>query len=119
MIHIVGGTYFETCAEPYWDQLYGSGLRAAAAISALGEHPKLTTYVSDDAAKTLEIVGETFQIEAIGTPVPQTPSFNYRHPLEVPHIVPSQRNFQSQSPRCSGREGLEVWTFGGRRNHKG
>ena len=41
---IVGGTYREVCQHPHWDALFGSGLRAAAALSNLSPGTELHTY---------------------------------------------------------------------------
>jgi hypothetical protein len=46
MLAIAGGTYREHCTEGDWSQLFGSGLRAAAALQSTGEEIQLFTYVS-------------------------------------------------------------------------
>lgn len=48
MIHVVGGIYFERCWEDDWDQLFGSGLRAAAAITSLGGVVQLEGYAAEE-----------------------------------------------------------------------
>ena len=50
MISIAGGCYVERCVDPPWDQLFGSGGRAAAALSALDNNVKLTTYIDENTA---------------------------------------------------------------------
>ena len=46
MIHVAGGIYFEVCWEGDWNQLYGSGLRAAATLSSMGVPVRLSGYVA-------------------------------------------------------------------------
>ena len=33
MVTVVGGTYSEFCFDPYWNELYGSGLRGAEQLA--------------------------------------------------------------------------------------
>lgn len=92
MIHVVGGTYYEHCSEPYWDQLFGSGLRAAAALSRLSDRIELHTYIGEAAADSLSTHATTWNIEADAlhaTQVPQTLAFSYFHALSTPHISPA------------------------------
>lgn len=60
---VVGGTYVERCELPYWNQIYGSGLRAAIALSSLSSGCALHSYVnrlwSEDVEATLETFGIT------------------------------------------------------------
>lgn len=89
MIHVVGGTYLERCLEPSWNELYGSGGRAAAALSRLNDDVKLTTYIGNRELEDLEIAATTFNYEPHTITIPQTIAFEYYHPLSVPKIRPS------------------------------
>lgn len=88
-LQIVGGTYVETCAEPHWNQLYGSGLRAAAAVSALGCEVALSTYIDAVDSEDLTAYAAAFGVRVIAARVEQTLRFAYQHPLARPEISPS------------------------------
>ena len=60
MLHIVGGFYEELCLYPHWHQNFGSGGRAAAALSAFGEKICFHTYVHDKQKYPLEHFSELF-----------------------------------------------------------
>jgi hypothetical protein len=50
MIDVIGGIYHEVCLFPFWDEYYGSGLRAAKVISGLVQQEsdiRLSSYCSD------------------------------------------------------------------------
>lgn len=89
MIHVAGGTYFEACAEPYWNQLFGSGLRAAAAISQISESVELSTYIGDKDKDLLESIAASFGFKVHPLSTPDTIRFSYFHGLSVPRITPS------------------------------
>ncbi len=80
---IVGGTYAERCRYPVWDQIYGSGLRAAVAVSKLSQETVLHTFVPDawqaDVQATLESVGLLGKLHR----TEQVISFGYLHPFEL------------------------------------
>lgn len=85
---IAGGLYFETCEAPQWNALFGSGGRAAAAVSKLSPTSKLHTYVSPAsqiAARTFQQIG----IETSFSPSSTGVAFSYFHPLSRPVIEPS------------------------------
>lgn len=89
MIRIAGGTYFEACTEPYWNQLFGSGLRAAAAISQLSDSVELSTYISDKDKDLLESIAASFGFKVNPFSIPQTIRFSYFHGLSSPIITPA------------------------------
>src|SRR6202171_693771 len=88
MLHVVGGTYRERCDDPHWDQLYGSGLRAAAATSGIIKGVKLSTYVDDERKEDLRMYATTYGIEVVAERTAVTLEFAYRHPLAAPVITP-------------------------------
>ena len=58
---IIGGTYREICKEPFIDSIYGSGLRAAFAISRGCDLLEFVSIVYGDEKKeveTLEVIEE-------------------------------------------------------------
>ncbi len=88
MLHVVGGTYRETCREAQWDQLMGSGLRAAAALSLPGRACRLSTYVGARELPLLESYAASFGIELRAEAARQTLRFTYAHGLARPWIDP-------------------------------
>jgi len=91
MVTIVGGTYSEFCFDPYWNELYGSGLRGAAAISGLTD-VTLYTYISKDQKRALEIIANAFGIKLFTSANTVTGSFIYQQPLAQPIIEADKRS---------------------------
>lgn len=87
MTTVVGGVYLERCVEPYWDDVYGSGGRAAA---ALGDVPglRLLTYRATPLLDGLANLEAAFGLVIEGPEVRQPISFDYVHSLAVPRIEP-------------------------------
>src|SRR5258708_4217158 len=79
---VVGGIYQERCRFPRWDRIFGSGLRAALAISELAPDVELHSYVSDalaeDVAATLASFGVTGRLQPSST----TFTFHYLNPFD-------------------------------------
>lgn len=87
MISVVGGVYAEHCVEPFWDDVYGSAGRAAAAVS--GASPvRLFSYRAAPIADGLENLSRVYGFDLDGPVVPESVSFSYMHSLAVPRIVP-------------------------------
>jgi hypothetical protein len=95
---VAGGTYWEFCAEPHWNQLFGSGGRAAAALKELAGAVELWTYIGKDDRIELDLRAHTFGISAHTTTIPETVSFTYAHGLSVPTIRPSLHMLTSAQP---------------------
>lgn len=87
MITVVGGVYAEHCVEPFWDDVYGSAGRAAAAVSA-ATSVRLVTYRAKPIADGLDNLVRVYGLEVDGPEVPDYVSFSYMHSLAVPRIVP-------------------------------
>lgn len=79
MISIVGGVYAERCKYPVWDQIYGSGLRAAIAVSSVSDAVRLHAYVPNDWMEDVELTlasfGATGNLHESGHPM----TFEYLH----------------------------------------
>lgn len=88
MIHVVGGTYLEWCLEPSWQELFGSGARAAAALSSLEDDVRFSTYVDANERPTLDVIAATFKLQLHATEISRTVSFEYHHGLSEPRINP-------------------------------
>ena len=73
------------CCVPPWDETYGSGGRAAAAISSLSPDSTLHTYLEDGLDKTLT---SKLGIKIRRYPRPTGIAFSYFHSLSKPHIQP-------------------------------
>ena len=94
-MHIVGGLYREQCCMPAWDAVFGSGGRAAAAVSTLSPDSTLHTYAEDfdsEGIASLKKLG----IEMCLYPRPTAIVFAYFHPLSRPHIQPSPAEIKQQ-----------------------
>ncbi len=98
MIHIVGGTYREVCLEGNWDQLFGSGLRAAAAIRHFAKDIQLSTFLKKDDVRLAQTLATSFGFQIAISDSPQTVRFTYEHGLGVPHIAPPLHLMQSAKP---------------------
>lgn len=94
MFTIVGGTYFEHCREPYYSKLYGSGLRAAVALSGVISRLQFVTCIGES---ELDLLFETCTLHNIlptATSLNETISFNYSHPLKTPFVRPDLRDHE-------------------------
>jgi nucleoside 2-deoxyribosyltransferase len=88
MLNVVGGTYREICNESNWNQLYGSGLRAALACADLGRKVRLHTYATNEITSDLIAYSEPYGVECRITPSDVAVEFRYAHPLAIPQITP-------------------------------
>ncbi len=86
MIHVAGGTYLEHCREPYWYELFGSGLRASLALSELGVSVRFLTFAGEGQKPVLQAKAGRVRIQAMDCD--QTVTFSYLHPLSKPVIEP-------------------------------
>ncbi|MDO7849941.1 PfkB family carbohydrate kinase [Hymenobacter sp. M29] len=85
---IVGGTYLELCIEPESQELYGSGMRAAAALSRNVTQLKFISCVGQDYVEVANSVANAFGFQASFEVIDSTVSFTYYHPLSTPVIYP-------------------------------
>ena len=88
MTSVVGGVYLERCIEPFWDDVYGSGGRAAAAMSAAVPEVRLHTYQAAPLRDGIENLEGAYGMRVVGPDVPGCVSFDYFHSLAVPRIAP-------------------------------
>ena len=91
MIDIIGGTYQEFCFEPYWEETYGSGLRACLTVLALEKTQEVHyhTFADKQTAQFLRTLESQFENLSLNvTETRLTPSFYYDHPLSIPRIHP-------------------------------
>lgn len=106
MLSVIGGTYRECCVSPSWDQLYGSGLRAAVACAELArvnkEAPELHTWASPGEVDEL-----CSRAEAFGFPVQiydrkGAIEFRYEHPLARPEVFPPPQEISTGDSEAIG-----------------
>lgn len=89
MMEIAGGVYREKCAYPAWDRLFGSGLRAAAAVSGLSKGVRLHTYAPLDWIDSVRSSAAAFGISAAVTPSEEDIEFSYFHPMSRAVLSPA------------------------------
>jgi len=89
VIAVAGGVYGERCLEPFWDDEYGSGGRAAAALSGHVSEVVLHTYQAAGLSDGLENLAAVYRLKLAGRQVPGSGiSFDYLHSLADPRITP-------------------------------
>lgn len=88
MTTVVGGVYAERCLEPFWDDVYGSAGRAAAAMSAGVPGVRLVTYKAADLVDGLDNLAAVYGLEVDGVDVTAGVTFDYMHSLADPRITP-------------------------------
>lgn len=86
---IAGGTYLETCLRPEWRRLFGSGLRAACAVSRLSPGTELHSYCFADWADDIRHTAAAFGCVAHVYPIQDPISFSYDYPLSLAQRHPS------------------------------
>jgi len=88
-VDIVGGVYREICRFPTWDQIYGSGGRAAVALSASFGKVRLHTFVPEADKQDVLATVESFGVNVVPRPSDNLVSFEYLHCLSTPSIEPT------------------------------
>jgi nucleoside 2-deoxyribosyltransferase len=99
VIHIVGGSYVEVCVDPPWQQIYGSGLRAAVAVKELAGDVELTTYCGDNERNDVEYAATLAEVKIDIGSAPKTITFYYYHGLSEPQIRPTLHLISKVTPR--------------------
>ncbi|MGE3993039.1 nucleoside 2-deoxyribosyltransferase [Pseudorhodoplanes sp.] len=93
---VAGGSYLEVCLRPEWRRLFGSGLRAAAAVANLSPGTVLHTYGFTDWTKDIIHSAQAFGAAATIRPIAEAISFSYIHPLSASRLHP--RTPHQQAP---------------------
>ena len=87
-MHIVGGTYLEYVVEPSWHELFGSGLRAACALSHLSTNIHFHSCIDENNKAVLEARAEAFKVHLQTITIrPKAIAFEYFTPLSSPAVV--------------------------------
>lgn len=87
-MQIIGGTYRELCREGNWDQLFGSGFRAAAAVSQLIPECRLDTFLAASDVTLANTLAQSFGFKVVAHETSYTICFRYDHGLSTPYIFP-------------------------------
>lgn len=95
---IAGGVYHEQAIWPTWNQIYGSGGRAAAALRGHVDEIDLHAYAQQDMAVAFAPYAAVFGFQFHSVLAEQPISFQYVHSLSVPTISPQVRQIQSNPP---------------------
>jgi hypothetical protein len=95
---IVGGTYVEKCHWPYWSEIFGSGLRAACALTGRGAPVVLHTYAADKQRAYVDGIGASLGFTAKADFSPGTVTFEYLHSLARPSFFVSDKQVYDLTP---------------------
>lgn len=90
-IVVVGGVYRERCATPHWDEVFGSGGRAASSLAQAKVPVELHAYAD---SMTSESMGARAALEVfrfLPTETAQSVTFDYLHGLDTPRISAHQK----------------------------
>jgi nucleoside 2-deoxyribosyltransferase len=93
MLTVVGGAYREICLRPQWNQLFGSGVRAAAAVSKLASAHggvELHTWVSPSEEIPVEDTAASYEFQLIKHHRQQAIEFQYDHAIGPPRLFPNR-----------------------------
>lgn len=83
---IVGGIYREKVSYPGKNDLFGSGLKAACAISGHAENLVLHSLISEEDRREVECIVNTFHIEPHFSVRKKTIEFHYFTPIAPPSV---------------------------------
>ncbi len=83
---IVGGVYRERCAKPSWDEIFGSGGRAASSLARMGVPIALHAYADEMARESMTARAALERFAFHPTQIERTISFDYLHGLDTPRI---------------------------------
>ena len=84
MLNIIGGSYMENCIDPPYNELYGSGLRAAAALADKGFKIKFHSCICKEFEALAILKSSTFGYTYDYSIISKTIEFDYYHPLSQP-----------------------------------
>lgn len=82
-LHIVGGTYHEYCQVPKSNELWGSGLRGAVALSSFVDI-HYTSLIGHEDLEAARAKCELYEVESTFRSIEKTHYFAYYHPLSKP-----------------------------------
>jgi len=98
MIDIIGGSYYELCIDPTWDELFGSGFRAAVGLSTKIEKLRFHTYADTLTKRALEMIASQLSFDINVQLIDKSICFVYQHPLANPYFYPDKNEFSNLTP---------------------
>ena len=111
MIHVVGGTYREKCLDHFWNMLFGSGGRAAGALTSFQDKVSLTTYIGEEDRHELKFIANSLRFDVFPQIIPQTITFEYDHCLSNPTIYPNSASLEQLPPLTVNDENIIRYGF--------
>ena len=97
VVDVVGGVYGERCAFPLWDEVYGSGGRAAAGLSSHVDGVRLHTVLPPEQKDAVEARLSGFGVEVAARKGKQLIGFDYLHCLSDPVVTPHVPDIRQQA----------------------
>lgn len=87
MLDIIGGTYIENCIDPQYKDLFGSGLRGAAALCNKGFEINFHSCICSNYRELANYKSNSFGFKSNFIEILKTTEFHYYHPLSPPAII--------------------------------
>lgn len=97
-ISVVGGVYHEHCIWPVWDQIFGSGGRAATALVSHVDKVTLHTYAHPDVETEFKTAATLYRFDVVITAARAGISFEYVHCMSTPVIRPALARIHAHEP---------------------
>jgi nucleoside 2-deoxyribosyltransferase len=97
-LSIAGGIYRERCIQPLWDEVFGSGGRAAAAVVSYVDDVILHAHVPTALRADAEALADRSGFRLVPSTSVDAITFDYLHPLADPHIHPTPARISKQAP---------------------
>ncbi|KWB53901.1 nucleoside 2-deoxyribosyltransferase [Burkholderia ubonensis] len=97
-ITVVGGVYHEHCIWPVWDQIFGSGGRAATALVSHVNKVTLHTYAHPDVETEFKTAATLYKFDLVITAARAGISFEYVHCMSTPVIRPALARIHAHEP---------------------
>jgi nucleoside 2-deoxyribosyltransferase len=105
-IVVAGGVYHEKCIWPEWDQIFGSGGRAATALVSHVDKVTLHNYARDDVSQEFAKAATLYGFEVVAHPCPIGISFEYVHCMSTPVVRPPLARIPKLDPMEVSAEGV-------------
>jgi len=89
MFEIAGGTYIENCIYPRWNEIYGSGFRAAASlVQHCSSGIRLSSFIPENQRSNIRTMADSFNFDLFCGATEVMASFSYFHGFSTPCINP-------------------------------
>ena len=112
---IVGGTYSEICFEPIWENIFGSGLRAANLVLEADDQIEIDfhTFADEETKSHLDYYSGIYKdrLKLSVHEVFESPKFYYDHPLKTPTIKPRPDLFRKHDHTIEAK-GQNILAYG-------